>query len=70
MLPPVVENCLFLGHLPLGVLHIVMVEDGKSDGQGGGNDQEGHQVRADVGGDDTDKVKSGNLELKAGIGLS
>ena len=60
MLAPVVENCLILGHLPLGVLHIVMVEDGKSDGQGGGNDQEGHQDRADVGGDDTDKVKSGS----------
>ena len=55
MLPPVVEDCLFLGHLPLGVLHIVMVEDGESDGQGGGDDQEGHQGRADVGGDDTDK---------------
>ena len=57
MLPPVVENCLFLGHLSLGVLHIVMVEDGKGDGQGGGDDQEGHQGRADVGGDDTDKLK-------------
>ena len=59
MLPPVVENCLFLGHLPLGVLHIVMVQNGKSDGQGGGDDQEGHQGRADVGGHDTNKVNSG-----------
>ena len=63
MLPPVVENGLFLGHLSLGVLHIVMVEDGKGDGQGGGDDQEGHQHRADVCGDYTNKVYSISSEL-------
>ena len=49
MLPPVIEDDVLLGHLPLCVLHIVPVEDGQGDGQGGGDDQEGHQDRADVG---------------------
>ena len=49
MLPPVVKNCLFLGHLSLVVLHIVPVQDGQGDSQDGGDDQEGHQGRAYVG---------------------
>ena len=48
VLPPVIEDGVLLGHLPLGVLHIVQVEDDQGDGQGGGNDQEGHQDWADV----------------------
>ena len=48
VLTPVIEDGVLLGHLPLGILHIVPVEDGQGDGQGGGDDQEGHQDRADV----------------------
>ena len=48
MLPPVVEDSLLLGQLPLVVFQIVPVEDGDGDGQGGGDGQQGHQHRADV----------------------
>ena len=52
MLPPVVEDGLLLGHLPLLVLHIVPVEDGEGDGEGGGDGQEGHKDRTNVGGNE------------------
>ena len=48
VLPPVIEDGVLLGHLPLVVLHIVPVEDGQGDGQGAGDDQEGHKDWADV----------------------
>ena len=64
MLPPVVEDGLLLGHLPLVVLHIVPVENAEGDGQRGGDDQNGHQDRADVGREETEKysITSHNWE--------
>ena len=48
MLPPVVEDGVFLGLLPLGVLHIVHVEYAEGDGQCGEDDQQRHRDREDV----------------------
>ena len=60
MLPPVVEDVLLLGHLPLVVLHIVPVENAEGDGQRGGDHQHGHQDRADVRREETE-----NYSMKA-----
>ncbi len=40
LLVPVVEDDHLLTHLPLIVLHVIPVEDGQGDDQGGGDGQE------------------------------
>ena len=49
MLPPVVENGVLLGHLPLHTLPIVHVEDDEGGGQGGQDHQQRHSDGENVG---------------------
>ena len=55
-----IEDDHLLADLPLVVLHVVPVEDGQGDHQGGRDGQHGHQHRADVSRDET-KIKMSKI---------
>ena len=54
---PVVKDDHLLTHLPLIVFHVVPVQDGQRDDQGGGDGQKGDQDGTEVGRDQTEKKK-------------